>query len=109
MYYIHGGRGTGKTTYLIMQSAKHHVPIMVTNSARKGFIQNQAKWLGVSIPEPIVWNPGAHNDGLRVGGVLVDDGEDFLYHVLLHTVRARPVAMAISEPVVELPAKEETT
>lgn len=107
MYYIHGGRGTGKTTYLIIQSAKTHVPIMVTNSARKGFIQNQAKRLGVSIPEPIVWNPGAHNDGLRVRDVLVDDGEDFLHHVLLYTVRARPVAMAISEQVVELPAKED--
>lgn len=107
MHYIHGGRATGKTTYLIMQSAKYHVPIMVTNSARKGFIQNQAKWVGVSIPEPIVWNPGAHNDGLRVRDVLVDDGEAFLHHVLLHTARARPVAMAISEPVVELPAKEE--
>ncbi len=105
MYYIHGGRAAGKTAYLIAQSATGKVPIMVTTYVRKKYIQDQAKWLGVSIPEPVVWNPGAHVEGLRVREVLIDDGEDFLRYVMFHTARAEAVAIAISEPVMELPVK----
>lgn len=41
MYFIHGGRATGKTTWLLMQSAMSGIPIMTTNYRRIDLLANR--------------------------------------------------------------------
>lgn len=102
MYFIHGGRATGKTSTLVIQSAMTGVPIMTTNYQRVTLYKDYAKNMGLKIPEPIIWKNRQEGAGLDKRQVLIDDGENFLNYILIHTSGVRCVGMAIGEPVFEL-------
>ena len=102
MYFIHGGRGSGKTTWLLLQSAMSGIPIMAANYQRIVLYKDHAKQLGLKIPEPILWKNRKEGDGFEIKQVLIDDMEYFLNHVLLNTCGAMCVGAAIGEPVFDL-------
>ena len=102
MYFIHGGRGTGKTTILIVQSAMSGIPIMTTNYHRIAIYKDQAKRMGLKIPEPILWKGKQEACGYDIKQVFIDDGEQFINHLLLNTCGARCAGMTIGEPVFEM-------
>ena len=102
MYFIHGGRATGKTTWLLMQSAMSGIPIMTTNYCRIRLYKDYAKQLGLKIPEPILWKKRQEYDGLDMNQVYIDDVEYFLNHVLVNTCGAMCVGATIGEPILEL-------
>lgn len=106
MYFIHGGRATGKTTMLLQQSAMTGVPIMTTNYHRIAIYKDLAKQMGLKIPEPILWRNRQEGQGFDRHQVLIDDGEMFLDYVLVHTSGVRCAGMTICEPVFELPKIE---
>ena len=54
-------RASGKTTLLIKESAKTGRPIIEPNTASARYVEEQAKYMGLIIPEPISatsWNEG---------------------------------------------------
>ncbi len=74
-------RGQGKTTALIKKSAQYGFPILVAHSPSRSLIKDQAKAMGLDIPEPIV----AHDFDRHgySGKVLVDDADRVLQSLLL--------------------------
>lgn len=106
MYFIHGGRASGKTTMLIQQSAMTGVPIMTTNYHRISLYKERARSMGLKIPEPILWKMKQEGMGIDKNQVLIDDGELFLDYVLMHTSGVRCAGMTICEPIFELPARK---
>ena len=73
-------RGTGKTTSLIHDSYFTGLPIVVTTQARKNYILEQAKAMGVEVKVFTVNEISA--EGMRVREVLVDELEDVLNQCL---------------------------
>lgn len=106
MYFIHGGRATGKTTVLIQWSAMTGIPIMTTAYHRIGLYKERAKQMGLKIPEPILWKNRQEGMGIDKRQVLIDDGEHFLDYVLMQTAGVRCAGMTICEPIFELPKWE---
>lgn len=98
MYFIHGGRATGKTIFLLKQSAATGIPIMTANYRRIPLYKNCAKRLGLEIPEPIYWN----NSRIPVqfgSRVLIDNGEETLNRILLVNSGVMCDIMVISDPI----------
>lgn len=101
MYFIHGGRASGKTVLLLKQSAATGIPILTTNYYRIPLYKDCAKRLGLKIPEPILWK----NIRLPVqfgSRVLIDNGEETLDRILSVNSGVKCEAMAISDPVKHL-------
>lgn len=48
-----GARQVGKTTWLVKESAKTKIPILVINQEKAKAIRKFANDLGVEIPEPV--------------------------------------------------------
>lgn len=101
MYIIHGGRASGKTTWLIMQSAMSDIPIMVTNPAMIIILKERAKHMGLKIPEPILWKKQREYCGDEVQEVIIDDVEYFIERVLMEN-NFRCVGMTCGEPIFDL-------
>lgn len=73
-------RGTGKTTSLIHDAYFTGLPIVVTTQARKNYILEQAKAMGIDI---IVYTvEEVSMKGMKVREVLVDELEDVLIQCL---------------------------
>lgn len=68
---VSGGRTSGKTVWLVLESAKRNAPIVVSTKERAESLKNLAAELGVSIPEPII--PPKRERGFTFAGVIVDD------------------------------------
>ena len=101
MYFIHGGRASGKTVLILKQSAATGIPILTTNYRRISLYKDCAKRLWLNIPEPIIWR----NERLPVqfgSRVLIDNGEETLDRILLVNSGVRCETMVISDPVKHL-------
>lgn len=102
MLFIHGGRASGKTTFLITKSAHTGIPILVTSYVKKRLLIDNAKRLGLEIPEPIIWE-NRHIFKIDLSQpILIDDGEYFLRHILMTTLGVTCDTMAIQDQVIHL-------
>lgn len=101
MYFIHGGRASGKTTLLLKQSADTGIPIFTTNYRRLRWYEEYAKRLGLKIPKPILWKN--RQLGLEPDSkVLIDNGEEILNHILRFNSGITCEAMVIDSPVIHI-------
>lgn len=71
-------RASGKTTLLIEESARTGMPIIEPNTASARYVEEQARKMGVKIPEPISatsWNGRYYrgSDFSRIDGFLIDE------------------------------------
>ena len=80
MFLYFDNRGTGKTTSLIHDAYYTGLPIVVATQARKNYILEQAKAMGVEVKVFTVNEISA--EGMRVREVLVDELEDILTQCL---------------------------
>lgn len=85
MVFIHGGRATGKTVMMLIESAQTGIPIMVTGHVRKELLKQQAEKMKLKIPEPVIWKKNRDQGVTGRDKVLIDDLESFLQWVLLRT------------------------
>lgn len=99
MWFIKGGRASGKTVLLIQQSALTGQPILVTSIHRARLLKDRAKEMKLHIPEPIVWKNENHGDRAEV---LADDGEELINRMLRETMGIRCVGMAVNGPLTVL-------
>ena len=101
MYFIHGGRASGNTTYLLKMSAVTGIPILTTNYWRLRWYEEYANNLGIKIPKPVFWNN--RNLGLEPGSkVLIDNGEETLNHILRVNSGVTCQAMVIDSHVMHI-------
>ena len=107
MWFIHGGRATGKTTILLKQSAATGIPIMTAIYERISMYKDMARDMGIKIPQPIFWSYGRRllSEGrypLADGRVLIDDVEIFLDRVLIQSAGVRVEGATIFGELYEL-------
>lgn len=93
------GRQTGKTEKLINLSAEKQIPILVTSIAAVRQLQERAKKMELSIPEPIsvsqLMSNAYINNISEIPNIIVDDAE-FVLREILSTRKVRSVeAIAI--------------
>ena len=79
-------RASGKTTLLIKESAKTGRPIIEPNTASARYVEEQAKEMGLIIPEPISatsWNSGYYRGSNfnRIDGFLIDEVDSVLANI----------------------------
>lgn len=88
------GRQTGKTEKLIRLSAEKQIPILVTSIASVRQLQERAKKMELTIPEPIsisqLMSDGYLNDISEIPNIIVDDAE-FVLREILSTRKVRSV------------------
>lgn len=71
--YVIGGRGSGKTRFLIEKSAVLKIPIVCNNPS---FVEYTAKDMGIDIPKPLSYFDvvnGKPNHTMGMNGVLIDE------------------------------------
>ena len=91
-------RASGKTTLLIKESAKTGRPIIEPNTFSAKYVEEQAKEMGLNIPEPISatsWN-GGHYRGSnfnRIDGFLIDEVDSVLSNIF-----GKPIVKATYTP-----------
>lgn len=68
-------RGKGKTMRILYASEYHNAPILCATEESKKYIIDTARWLDISIPEPVtVCDIGNHKlQGKGFNSVMVDD------------------------------------
>lgn len=76
-------RASGKTTLLIKESAKTGRPIIEPNTFSARYVEEQAKEMGLNIPEPISatsWNGGYYRGSNfnKIDGFLIDEVDSVL-------------------------------
>lgn len=98
MYFIHGGRASGKTTMLIKMSAKTGIPILTTKPFYVRWYAEYAKSLGLKIPEPLLWR-NSHLGVCSNSKVLIDNGGQVLNTILRINSGVICEAMVIDSPV----------
>ena len=79
-------RASGKTTLLIKESAKTGRPIIEPNTASARYVEEQARNMGLRIPEPISatsWNSGYYRGSNfnRIDGFLIDELDSVLTNI----------------------------
>ena len=79
-------RASGKTTLLIKESAKTGRPIIEPNTASARYVEEQAKEMGLIIPEPISatsWSGGYYRGSNfnRIDGFLIDELDSVLANI----------------------------
>lgn len=99
MWFIHGGRATGKTTMLLRQSAVTGCAILVAHGNRARFLKQQAQSMGLNIPEPIVWKNDSNYCNL---GCLMDDAEQIIDMILQTRMGLHCEGMVINGPMTTL-------
>ena len=87
MDLIRKERGTGKTAELTHLSAKHGIPIIAPTMMIAEYIKNQAKEMGLDIPEPTSINKVV-NQGGKPGKYLIDELEACLNQLGIRAVAA---------------------
>lgn len=91
-------RASGKTTLLIKESAKTGRPIIEPNTASARYVEEQARAMGLKIPEPISatsWNGGYYRGGNfnRIDGFLIDEVDSVLANIF-----GRPICKVTYTP-----------
>ena len=87
-------RASGKTTLLIKESAKTGRPIIEPNTFFARYVEEQAKEMGLNIPEPISatsWNGGYYRGSNfnRIDGFLIDEVD-----LVLANIFGKPIVKA---------------
>ena len=85
-----GGRSSGKTNKLIMESAIKQIPILVRDHKQADILSDQAKAIGVfCMPKPITLYQYLHNryDSSKVdkNGLFIDDLDDIITYIFSST------------------------
>ena len=91
-------RASGKTTLLIKESAKTGRPIIEPNTASARYVEEQAREMGVKIPEPISatsWHSGYYRGSNfnRIDGFLIDEVNSVLANIF-----GKPIGTATYTP-----------
>ena len=91
-------RASGKTTLLIKESAKTGRPIIEPNTVSARYVEEQARNMGLKIPEPISatsWNSGYYRGSNfnRIDGFLIDELDSVLANIF-----GRPIDKATYTP-----------
>ena len=91
-------RASGKTTLLIKESAKTGRPIIEPNTASARYVEEQAKEMGLIIPEPISatsWSGGYYRGSNfnRIDGFLIDEVDSVLSNIF-----GKPIVKATYTP-----------
>lgn len=91
-------RASGKTTLLIKESAKTGLPIIEPNTASARYVEEQARKMGVQIPEPISatsWNSGYYRGSnfRKIDGFLIDEVDSVLSNIF-----GKPIVKATYTP-----------
>lgn len=91
-------RASGKTTLLIKESAKTGRPIIEPNTASARYVEEQARNMGLKIPEPISatsWNSGYYRGSNfnRIDGFLIDELDSVLSNIF-----GKPIGTATYTP-----------
>ena len=91
-------RASGKTTLLIKESAKTGRPIIEPNTASARYVEEQARNMGLKIPEPISatsWNSGYYRGSNfnRIDGFLIDELDS-----VLASIFGKPIINATYTP-----------
>lgn len=94
-------RGGGKTTALVYASAVNKIPILCLNKQNKKYIEDLAKKLGLSIPEPLTCHT---EDLIRLGGfnfgeILIDEAEAVIPTLIGALTGAEIKGMTMSAPM----------
>lgn len=89
-------RGTGKTNLLIHESERTQIPIMCSSKTGARLIQDRAKEIGCSIPQPISTNDTMNLGRKRLTRVLVDDADVMLNQFVKKLYRAEIEAFTMS-------------
>ena len=100
----------GKTTVLVYTSAVDKIPILCLNKQNKKYIEDLAKKLGLSIPEPLTCHT---EDLIRLGGfnfgeILIDDAEAVIPTLIGALTGAKIKGMTMSVPMTN-PKQVETS
>lgn len=89
MKLVVGGRQSGKTTWLIKESARTGSTIVCAHSALARDIQEQASRIGLKIPCPMSFQELQYGQRMHgVKGVLIDDAAHFIQYIARHPVDA---------------------
>ena len=91
-------RTSGKTTLLIKESAKTGRPIIEPNTASARYVEEQARNMGLKIPEPVSatsWNSGYYRGSnfSRIDGFLIDEVDSVLANIF-----GKPIGTATYTP-----------
>ena len=91
-------RASGKTTLLIKESARTGKPIIEPNTASARYVEEQAKEMGLIIPEPISatsWHSGYYRGSNfnKIDGFLIDEVDSVLSNIF-----GKPIVKATYTP-----------
>ena len=76
------GRGSGKTMWAMMESARTGVPILALNIIYKKNIIKMALDFGIDIPEPVTIEDLNESGKSKVEEVIVDEAQELLQRML---------------------------
>ena len=76
------GRGSGKTMWAMMESARTGVPILAFRRKQKQDIVSMALDFGIDIPEPVTIEDLNESGKSKVEEVIVDEAQELLQRML---------------------------
>lgn len=76
------GRGSGKTMWAVMESARTNVPILVFSKQHKQNIVKMALEFGIEIPEPVTREQLNERGKVKVQEVIIDEAQELLQRML---------------------------
>ena len=88
------GRGEGKTSRLIEESANFSVPIFAIDDHRRRILMEKANVMGYKIPSPVTFDDLAANKTIEK--IIVDDAEYTLPALIEYFLGVHIVAEAFS-------------
>lgn len=98
MTLITGKRGTGKSTWLLHESARTMQYIVCSHHAVAVSLQRAAQNLGLDIPFPLTYDEFVHQKfyGKGIKGFLIDNVE-FLFQYISGSVPVTAVVLGVNE------------
>lgn len=97
MKQIIGGRGTGKTTRLIYQSAWSGATIVTATDRAAGYIEHMAEQLHLKIPKPMSVNELKQQRGRLPQDLLVDELEAVFRQMIAPTYVVEGYSLSLEE------------
>ena len=76
------GRGSGKTMWAMMESARTDVPILALSRKHKQDIVRMALDFGIDIPEPVTIEDLNESGKNKIEEVIVDEAQELLQRML---------------------------
>lgn len=97
MKQLIGGRGTGKTTKLIYQSAWSGAVIITATDRAAGYIEYMAKQLHLDIPKPMSILEAKQNRGALPQAVLIDELDAVISQMLAPVYRIEGYSISLED------------